>query len=123
ARRVEGGDQPAARPGPVCRRGGHRGDGHPRVDAGVRADRGLRPATRRVRAARQSRRRGASSLRRIAMRLAIVATTIARMMKPNEVHVLMTGTCDVKEAGSHSVSCSAWRKSFTPMNARIAAIP
>ena len=86
------------------------------VDAGVRAVRGLTllvplgthaeaPVThegdrapQRLGRGGQSLRRDASSLRRIAMRLAIVATSIAVTMKPSDIHVLMTGTCDVQKA-------------------------
>jgi hypothetical protein len=57
------------------------------------------------------------------MRLATVATIIARTMKPSDCHVEMTGTCAVKDSGSQSVSWRACRNSFTPMKARIAAIP
>ena len=77
----------------------------------------------RVGTADQSRRSGASWVRFIAMRLATVATSIARTMKPSDCHVVMTGTCEVKDSGSHYVSRRACRNSFTPMKARIAAMP
>ena len=60
------------------------------------------------------------------MRLVIVATAIAAMMTPSDVTVEIYGaqsTCSPPLMKGSSLTWSAWKNSFTPMNARMNAMP
>ena len=60
------------------------------------------------------------------MRLAAVATTIETMMTPSDIQVEMSGThsmCSPPLMNGTSFSCIAWKMSFTPMKARMNAMP
>lgn len=61
-----------------------------------------------------------------ATRLATVATTIDTTITPSDIHVEISGAhsmCSPPLMNGSSLTCIAWKKSLTPMKARMNAMP